>query len=128
MLKFSFPYFLLAVLLFIIELFIGFYLHDELIRPYGGDILVVILIYCTVKAFADIAVLKTAVGVLLFAFTVELLQYFNVVALLGLQHNKAARIIIGTYFSVGDLVCYTLGITIILLTENVFNHEPVFKK
>src|SRR5690349_19273950 len=128
MFKFNFNYFLLATLLFITELFIGFYMHDDLIRPYGGDILVVILIYCTVKAFINTPALKTATGVLVFAFAIELLQYFNVVAILGLQHNKAARIIIGTSFSVGDLVCYTLGILIILLTEIVFNNEPVFEK
>jgi DNA integrity scanning protein DisA with diadenylate cyclase activity len=128
MLRFNLKYFSTAVLLLVTELLIGFYLRDKWIRPYGGDVLVVILIYCTVKAFADTPVLKTTIGVFVFAFTIELLQYFHVVTVLGLQHNNAARTIIGTSFSVGDLVCYTLGIIIILFTENLFNHEPVFRQ
>jgi len=43
--KFNKKFFLLTVFLFIVELYIGFFVQDDFIRPYGGDFLVVILIY-----------------------------------------------------------------------------------
>ena len=51
MVIFNKTYFLLALLLLLAEVLIALYLHDALIRPYGGDFLVVILLYCFVKSF-----------------------------------------------------------------------------
>jgi len=55
-LLFNKTYFLLALLLLSVELFIGFFVRDAVIRPYGGDFLVVILLYCMLKSFIDLAV------------------------------------------------------------------------
>ena len=79
MLKFNPWYFLVACLLFIIEVFIAIYIHDEIIRPFIGDLLVVILIYCAIKAFLNTKLYPTAIFVLLFSFGIETLQYFNIV-------------------------------------------------
>ena len=79
MFSFNPKYFLLTILLFVTEVLIAVYLHDGFIRPYFGDFLVVILIYCFVKSFANIPVIKTAVGVLLFSYFVEMTQYFKLV-------------------------------------------------
>src|SRR5690606_24752028 len=92
--------------------------NDNIIRPYIGDVLVVILLYYLVKSFFDLAHVKTAIAVLLFAYCIETLQYFNIVGLLGLSHSKIANIIIGTHFSWIDILAYTLGIIIILVVEN----------
>lgn len=110
-------YLLATLLLFLIEVCIALFVHDHLIRPYIGDFLVVILIYCFLKSFLNIPVVTTAIGVLLFAYTVELLQYFRIVELLGLQHSRAARIIIGSSFEWQDMLAYTLGIASILVLE-----------
>ena len=115
--KFSPFYFIAALLLFITEVLIALFVHDQFIRPYIGDFLVVILIYCFVKSFLNTPVVPTALGVLVFAYTVELLQYFRIVELLGLQHSKAARIIIGSSFEWQDLLAYTLGILVVVLVE-----------
>jgi hypothetical protein len=48
---FNKTYSLLALTFFTTEVLIGTYMHDAIIRPYGGDFLVVILIYCIVKSF-----------------------------------------------------------------------------
>jgi len=96
MLAFNKNYFLLAVLLFFIEVFIALYVHDAIVRPYIGDVLVVILIYCFVKSFFDWPVLPVALSVLTFSFAVETLQYFNIIEILGLEKSNLARIIIGT--------------------------------
>jgi hypothetical protein len=60
---------------------------------------------------------KTALFVLLFSYVIEILQYFHLVSLLGLQNNKIARIIIGTSFAWMDLVAYSVGIGLVLIFE-----------
>src|ERR1700743_3454273 len=110
MIKFKLRYFIFAILLFLIEVLIARYIHDAIIRPYIGDFLVVVFIYCFIKAFFNFRVLPTAIGVLIFSYTIEILPYFKFVEMLGLGHNKLARIILGTSFEWVDLVMYTLGI------------------
>ncbi len=119
MLAFNRKYFFLTILIFIIEVLIALYLHDEIIRPYIGDVLVVILIYCFIKSFLKLPVLPLAIFVLLFSFSIEFLQYLNIVEKLGLQKSKLARTVIGTSFAWIDLVCYIAGIIIVLITEKV---------
>lgn len=114
---FNTKYLYLTLLLFAIEIIIAKYVQDEIVRPYIGDMLVVILIYCFVKTFVNANVLSTAIGVLLFSFLIETLQYLKIVELLGLQQYKIARIIIGTSFSWADILMYTIGIAIVLAIE-----------
>lgn len=120
MLRFNKSYFLLAVLLFFIEVLIAVFLHDKFIRPYFGDFLVVILIYCFCKSFLQAPVLKLAIAVLLFAYMVETLQYFKLVNLLGLQHSKLAQVVIGNSFEWTDMLAYTLGIAVVVAIENYY--------
>lgn len=124
--RFSFrpEYFVGFIALLVIEILISIYVHDTIIRPYIGDLLVVILIYAFIKSFIATPPLQTAVGVLAFAFTIELLQYFNIVNHLGLQHSKIARIIIGTSFSWHDLLAYTAGFALIVLAEYRKKEKP----
>lgn len=118
-LKFNPLHFTIAVLLFLIEVFIAVYVHDAFIRPYIGDVLVVILLYYMVTSFVNTPVLKTAIAVLLFAYLIETLQYFNFVGLIGLSDSKLANIIIGNSFAWGDMLAYTVGIGIVLLLEGI---------
>ncbi|RXK61822.1 DUF2809 domain-containing protein [Lacibacter luteus] len=115
--KFNLRYFVLFLLLLATEILIALFVHDTIIRPYIGDLLVVILLYCFIKSFFATPVFKTAIAVLAFAFLVELLQYFNIVQWLGLQHSKAARIIIGSSFEWKDLLAYMAGAVVIILFE-----------
>jgi hypothetical protein len=101
---------MLALLLLLTEVYIGLYIHDTIIRPYGGDFLVVILLYCLVKSFINSPVLLTAGWVLIFADIVEVSQYFHLVNLLGLQDFKIAKILLGTSFSFIDMLTYTLAL------------------
>lgn len=117
MLTFDKRYFTLALALFVVEVLIALYVDDKIVRPYVGDFLVVILIYCAIRTFIKTSPLKVTVAVLLFAYTLELLQYFKIVKILGLQHNKIASTIIGTGFAWIDLVAYTLGALAIILLE-----------
>ena len=112
-------YLFVTVLLFIVETLIAIYVHDQFIRPYLGDVLVVILIYCFVRSFLKIPVVPAAFGVLLFSYFIELLQYFNFVTVVGLENHKIARIVLGSSFEWLDIVAYTFGFFLVLLLENL---------
>lgn len=117
MFSFQKNYLVLTFILFFVEVFIGFYMYDAIIRPYGGDFLVVILLYCLVKSFTNLGVSTVAMGVLLFSYLVEVLQYFHIVNLLGLEKSRIACIIIGTSFAWSDLLAYILGILLVVSIE-----------
>jgi hypothetical protein len=117
MLTFNKNYFALFLLILTLEFIIALYIHDAFIRPYFGDVLVVILLYCFVRAFLRTPILPTAIAVLLFSCVIETLQYFNIVALLGLGRSTVARIVIGNLFSWLDILSYIAGIAILLLAE-----------
>lgn len=115
--RFSFRYFLLAVLIFVMEVLIALYVRDGFVRPYVGDFLVVMLLYCGVRAFVEAPALTVALGVLGFAYGVETLQYFQVVKRLGWEHSRLANVVIGNYFSWSDMAAYTLGIACTVALE-----------
>ena len=117
-LKFNQHYFIITLLLLGIEVLIAKFAHDSIIRPYVGDFLVVILIYCFIKSFLATDYLNTAIAVLIFSFSLEFLQYFDIVTKLGLGHSKFARTVIGTSFEFIDLIAYTLGIILVIYVEN----------
>jgi len=117
MLTFNKNYFGLAILIFVAEVLIAMFVHDNFVRPYMGDVLVVILIYCFLKSFLKLPVLVSAIAVLIFSFTIEFLQYLNIVEKLGLEKFKIARIVIGTSFAWADLLAYAAGIVVVLIAE-----------
>lgn len=123
MIKFRYRYFIFTVIIFLIELYIAAFVHDEIIRPYIGDLLVVILIYCLLRSFLNTSVRPIAISTLLFSYTIEILQYLNIVEVLGFKDSKLARILIGTNFSWIDILLYTTGIALVLLIEKMINNK-----
>ena len=119
--RFNKNYAATSVLLFLTEVIIAVFIHDEIIRPFGGDFLIVILLYCVLKSFIVFGTLLPAIIVLLVSYVIEGLQYFNIVEILGLEKSVLARTIIGTHFSWTDLMAYTFGIFVVLLVEMKFN-------
>lgn len=117
MLTFNLRFFLLSILFFVIEVLIALYVKDDFIRPYVGDYLVVMLIYCAVRTFIKANPVKVAIAVLLFAYMIELLQYFRIVDRLGLSGNQVAKTVIGYGFEWWDMLAYTLGVLTIVLME-----------
>lgn len=120
MLTFNLKFFLFTLCLFIIEVLIALYVHDTFIRPYGGDYLVVILMYCAVRTFLKASPIKVGVGVLLFSYAIEILQYYQIVERLGLSDNKIAKTVIGYGFEWWDFLAYTLGILTVLMLERLW--------
>jgi hypothetical protein len=117
MIIFNKNYFGLALLIFVVEVLIALFVRDNFVRPYLGDVLVVILIYCFVKSFFNLPVFTVALFVLIFSFTIEFLQYINIVEKLRLEQSAIARTIIGTSFAWIDILAYVVGIFIILFVE-----------
>lgn len=117
--RFDLKYFLLFIGIFIVEVIIALYVKDKFIRPYLGDVLVVGLIYAFIRTFIKGDAVKIAFGVFLFACFVEMLQYFRIVEVLGLEGNKLARIVIGTTFTWEDILCYFIGFIAIVAISRI---------
>ncbi|MEB4593523.1 DUF2809 domain-containing protein [Candidatus Thiothrix sp. Deng01] len=102
------PWLLAAIALFAVEAIIATKLnHLHFIRAYFGDFLVVMLVYCAVKAFWNVEAKRLALGVFVFACTVELAQLFRLADVLHL--TGWARVVLGTSFSVHDILMYAAG-------------------
>ena len=117
MLQFNRTYFTFTVFLFLLETAIALFVHDNFIRPYFGDFLVVMLLYCFLKSFIKVSVWAAAGLVLLFSFAIEIAQYFNMVEKLGLEHYKIAKVVLGNSFAWMDLLAYVLGILAVISIE-----------
>lgn len=109
------------------ELVIGLFVHDKLIRPFIGDLLVVILLYSAARIFVQWQVTTTALVVLLFAYSVELSQYFHLIYHLGWQNSLLAQLVLGTSFSPTDMGMYSLGFVAIIATEHIRSGKHAFK-
>lgn len=91
------------------EIVIALFVNDTFVRPYVGDMLVTLLICCLCRVIIPANVRRLPVYVFIFAAVVEIGQYFDLVALLGLADNRIISIALGRTFSWMDLVCYAVG-------------------
>lgn len=104
-------------ILFAIECYIALYVRDAFIRPYVGDILVVVLLYCLIRVVVPWGIKGLPLYVFLFAAGVELLQYFHLTELLSLDQYKLVRIVLGATFDFKDIICYGVGALLIWFME-----------
>ena len=114
MFKFNLKYFLIFLSIFIVEVIIAIYIKDNFIRPYFGDYLVIFLVYYFLLSFINFDKNKIALSVLVFAFTVEIIQYFQILSYFNLEKNRILRIVAGNTFSFEDLFIYTLAFLTII--------------
>lgn len=116
-------YSLCFIFILITEIIIALFVNDSFIRPYGGDILVTALICCFARIFFPEKIKLLPLWVFIFALAVEIGQYFDFVTLLGLGEIKFFRILLGTSFSMLDILCYGVGCIIFFICEKM-----IFKK
>ena len=114
---FNGKYLLLTIILFFVEICIALFIKDTLVRPFLGDVLVVVLIYCAVRIFLNVNYRKAALGVFVFACVIEILQYFDYVKLLGLEENRVLSVALGRTFEWLDFAAYFAGFLLIVLFE-----------
>ncbi len=117
-LTFSLKFLFIFLAIFIVEVLIAKYLDDAFIRPFGGDVLVVVLMYAFFRIFLKTNYKNLALGVLIFSFVIEFLQATHYVNWLGLQDSNFWTIVLGTHFSVYDLLAYFIGYIICLLFKD----------
>jgi len=116
--KINYKHASIFLILLIVEICIALFIHDNIIRPFVGDALVVVVIYFFIRSF--ISKLRfLPVYVFLFACLIEVGQYFNLVSILHMENFKIARIIIGSTFDFNDIFCYLIG-TIFLFIYEIF--------
>lgn len=112
-------YALAALALFLIEVAIALWVRDRWIRPFGGDVLAVMLVYCGLRAVTRLTVVPAAILAVAVGFAVEAGQALNMVDRIGLGGSSVARTVLGTSFTWEDLVAYALGGAIVVLIERV---------
>lgn len=117
MIRFHRRYFLAAMLLLFVEILIAAFVQDEIVRPYGGDYLVVIFLYCLFRSFLKTSVTKAVAVVFSFSILIEVLQYLRFINFLELQENRWASTILGNHFEFLDMLVYGLSALTILVLE-----------
>ena len=125
-LTFNWKYLPLAAVVFLIEIIIALFVTDAFIRPFIGDVLVVVLIYCFGRIFLNVNYLWAALGVFIFACVIEILQYFDYVRLLGLEDNRILSVAMGRTFEWLDFAAYLAGFLIILGVEKIVQSRERF--
>ncbi|NLI57081.1 MAG: DUF2809 domain-containing protein [Clostridium sp.] len=109
-----------------IEIIIALFIRDNIIRPYVGDILVVILLYTFIKSFIKKPIKFLPLYIFIFSVMVEILQYINIVEILNIQDNKVLSTIVGSTFDIKDIFCYLVGCVILIIWEVHFIDKTCF--
>ncbi len=91
------------------EVLIALFVRDGFIRPYVGDVLVVMFIFFAIRSIWPVDTMPLAIGVLCFAVAVEATQALGLIRLLGWSDNTLAMVVLGNTFQWGDLFCYLIG-------------------
>ena len=109
--------------LLVAEICIALFVNDVFVRPYVGDMLVTLLLCCLCRVIVPTNVRLMPVFVFIFAACVEVGQYFDLVALLGLTDNRIISIALGRTFSWMDLVCYAVGCVAAFLLDQLITKK-----
>lgn len=116
--KINIKYLIAFIILFLNEVGIALFINDRIIRPYIGDILVIIIMYTFIRSFIKKPIRFLPIYLFIFAAFVEVIQYFNILEVMGLQNIKILSIIFGSTFDVQDILCYLIGSIILIIWEN----------
>lgn len=103
--------------LFIVLVFIAVYVRDSVVRPYVGDLLVVMFLYFLVRGATGAGKYWTAGGVFLLAAIIEHAQTLQLLSRLHLSDVPIVKIVLGSTPDPLDMVLYSTGILIVLLAD-----------
>lgn len=116
-------YALATFILLGIEFFIALKVHDRFIRPFVGDVLVVILMYTALQTLANKKPETMARLSLAIAFTIETLQAFDFASYLGADQHRWLSVLLGRTFSWDDYLAYLCGYAAIRLWHARGSHH-----
>jgi hypothetical protein len=103
--------------LFVVLVFIAVYVRDSILRPYVGDLLVVICLYFLVRGATGSGRYWTAGAVFILAAIIEYAQMLQLLSWLGLSDVPIVRVVLGSTPDPLDMVLYATGILIVLLVD-----------
>lgn len=121
--KLRITYILIFILLFAVETLIAVFVHDRFVRPYIGDVLVVMLVCAFLRVFIPEKIRFLSVFATLFAVLIEALQYFDFVKLMGLENNPVISVALGRTFDLKDIICYVIGGAIFFVAEQLIRRR-----
>ena len=126
--RFSLKYFLAAFAFFITEFLIARFIDGGFIRNVLGDYLVVFLIYYFLLSFYKWQKIKLAVFVLLVAYLIEILQYVQILKILGIPKSTFTDMILGSSFDWLDMLAYTLAFLSLVFMQRIFQEKDASGK
>ena len=139
-------YIFIFLSLLVIEIAIAIYHFHPIIRGFVGDILVIPLLFSFLRIFFSMACASASllrhsshsyegrkasggtrterlvIYILLFAFSVEITQYYHLADLLHIE-SKILRTIMGSTFEITDLAAYLIGGFLIIAFEKIFHRK-----
>ncbi len=95
------------ILLFLTEVLIALFVRDSFVRPYLGDVLAVMTVYCGARIIFPKKFAFLSAAVLILAVIVELVQLTDFASLFG--EGSVIAVLLGSTFDFKDLLCYTVG-------------------
>ena len=116
---------ILSTVILATELVIALFVRDSFVRPYVGDVLVTVLLCSLCRIVVPNKMKALPVFVFIFATLVELMQYFDIVKLLGLEGNRLISTLVGRTFSFADIVCYAIGCLLFYGIERIIQKSGV---
>jgi len=112
-----------ATLLLAVELFIALLVDDAVVRPFVGDSLAVMLVYCGLRATFRMRACAAVLAALAIASAIEVGQLFGLLDLLGLRASPVARVVLGTGFDPLDFLAYAAGAICAVTVEHVLSRR-----
>ena len=124
MIKFNRIYFTLSLIIFLVEILIATYATGFL-RHTIGDYLAVMFLYTLIKSLFKVSIEKAILITFTISFMIEFLQLTDLQKMYPSEYTTTFKMILGTSFSIGDLVAYTLGVITIYLIENYIKKTKI---
>ena len=106
------------VVLLGIEVCIALFVHDSFVRPYIGDVLVVVVVYCAARIVFPAQFRWMSAAVFVFAAAVELVQLTDFSSLF--PEGGLIATVLGSTFDPKDLLCYAVGCVFCALWDVFF--------
>lgn len=89
------------------EVCIALFVHDSFVRPYIGDVLAVVTVYCGARIVFPQRFTWLSAAVMALAVGVELIQLTDFSSLFG--EGSFIAVLLGSTFDPHDLLCYAIG-------------------
>lgn len=116
-------YLIAAAVLLVGLVLIARYVSGPVIRPFGGDVLVIVFFSCLMCGVTRASMGRCAATAFVTGVIVEVAQALDLIEILGLQDNDVAKTVIGTTFDWRDLVAYVIGAALAVFLDRLIQRR-----